>query len=313
MKNLKSYVTAGVIVMLTILSSCDDDDEKFYSPKYPDTAAKVSIDRFSDAAATLMRRSAVPSLPVANAPINFDAGAPFITKGLGPDGEVVEYYNFDAMTDNPAPIYAFFKPGASDPTGLNVVDVIPGETGYNDFWRVYKVNVPDNYLANSLTSYEEIQNSGYTIEPTDILVNCPIVPDGSTASKRVGSGSHTLSRGWYEGQIVYYFNFEEKTGGTSVTAGGKIPLSPIYVTFNTNPDMNNSASGPPSGFKVESGSDQTHNVVATLPSDAAYSPLWSVSIYDNSDFNTVEDLSTAQAADHLGFGPGVNCPIVVIE
>lgn len=312
MKNFKSYVAAGVIVMLTI-TGCDDDDKKSYSPKNPDTATKVSIDRFSDDAATLMKRSAVPSLPAANAPINFDAGEPFITKGLGPGGEVVAYYNFDVMTDNPAPIYAFFKPGATDPTGLNVVDVIPGEMGYNDFWRVYKVNVPDDYLANSLTSYEEIQSSGYMVEPTDILVNCPIVPNGSTASKRAGNGSNALSRGWYDGQIVYYFNFEEKTGGIAVTAGGKIPLSPIYVTFNINPDTNNPVSGPASGFKVESGTDQTHNVVATLPSDATYSPLWSVSIYDNNDFDAVEDLVTAQSASHLGFGPGVNCPIVTIE
>lgn len=309
MKNLKSYLFA--ILALASFESCDDD-EKSFTPKNPDTATKASIDRFSDAA-MLMKRSAVPSLPAANAPINFDSGAPFITKGLGPNGEVVEYYNFDAMTDNPAPIYAFFKPGASDPTGLNVVNVIPGETDYNDFWRVYKVNVPDDYLANSLTSYEEIQNSGYAVEPTGMLVNCPIVPGGSTASKRIGSGSSELTRGWYNGEIVYYFNFEEKTGGITVTASGKIALSPIYVTFNSNPDMNDPSSGPASGFKVEDGSDQTHNVVATLPDGASYSPLWAVSIYDNNDFNTVEDLLTAQGADLLGLGPGVNCPVVAIE
>src|SRR5579862_5184506 len=59
--------------------------------KNPDTASVVSVDRFSDAFAHLFKRSANASLPAANAPIDCDQG-PFITHGLGPDGEDVTYY-----------------------------------------------------------------------------------------------------------------------------------------------------------------------------------------------------------------------------
>jgi len=86
-------------------------------------------------------------------------------------------------------------------------------------------------------------------------------------------------------------------------------LSPIYVSFNTNPGQE--GGGPASGFMTEEGNDQTHNVVATLPGDAGYSPLWSVNVYDNADFGDVTDLDSATDAEILESGAAtVNCPVV---
>jgi hypothetical protein len=141
-----------------------------------------------------------------------------------------------------------------------------------------------------------------------MLVNCPIVPDGSTAILRdagdtSGSG---LTRGWYEGKLVHYFNFGEKQGGLQAV-GDMVPTSPIYVTFNDD------ATGPASGFKTETGTIQTHNVTATLPSDAAYSPLWAVTPYPNAQFGTVSDATTARAAASDGaVAATVNCPVVSV-
>ncbi len=54
-------------------------------------------------------------------------------------------------------------------------------------------------------------------------------------------------------------------------------------------------------------------MVATLPSDASYSPLWLVNVYDNAAFASVGDLSTATAAHQLGAGVAkVNCPVVAV-
>ncbi len=56
---------------------------------------------------------------------------------------------------------------------------------------------------------------------------------------------------------------------------------------------------------------QTHNVIAALPEDSAYSPLWSVSVYDNTAFASVSDLATARQAPVLDASAGlVNCPAV---
>jgi hypothetical protein len=75
--------------------------------------------------------------------------------------------------------------------------------------------------------------------------------------------------------------------------------------------FNDNTSGPASGFKTETGTVQTHNVLATVPSDAGYSPLWSVVVLNNSAFATVNNLSTATAAQVLNPGAAiVNCPTV---
>ncbi len=276
----------------------------------PDTAMKASIDRFSMEAGTLFVREPVNGLPGANEPVNFDL-EPFITKGLGRSGEFISYYNFDVQPTEPTPIYVLFREGGMDPVEdqLNIVGVIPGDAGYNDFWRVHAVTVPSNYIANTITKESEITGI-HPVAITDILVNCPIVPFGSTAELRHNADEDPgLTRGWYETMVIYYFNFAERA--LMLNSSGMVPLSPIYVTFNINPGE--PGGGPPSGFKADS-TGRTHNVTATLPEDLSYSPLWSVNIYDNNDFYTVFDLQTAQMANILAAGvANVNCPVVLNE
>jgi hypothetical protein len=165
-------------------------------------------------------------------------------------------------------------------------------------------------VANTITSESDVMNSGYPITETDILVNCPIVPDGSTAILRyLPSEDPGLTRGWYDTTVVFYFNFSEKE--LMVDGSGMVPLSPIYVCFNINPG--DPGGGPPSGFKSDS-TGRTHNVVETLPEDMTYSPLWFVNIYDNADFDLVHDLASAQMANILVMGAAnVNCPVVENE
>ncbi len=277
----------------------------------PDTAMKASIDRFSMDAGTLFVRDSSNGLPGPNEPIDFDQ-EPFITQGLGPNGEFISYYNFDVMPTEPAPIYVLFREGEPSPVPdqLNIVGVIPGDMGYDDFWKVNFVTVPQNYVANTITKVSEIISGSYPIEETDILVNCPIVPDSSTAMLRYNiSEDPGLTRGWYETMVVFYFNFSEKA--LMVDGSGMVPLSPIYVCFNINPGE--PGGGPSSGF-VSDSTGRTHNVTATLPEDMFYSPLWSVNIYDNADFNLVHDLTSAQMANILVMGAAnVNCPVVENE
>lgn len=277
----------------------------------PDTAMHASIDRFSMEAGHLFVRDSTNGLPSPNEPINFDM-EPFITIGLGPMGEFISYYNFDVMPTEPAPIYVLFRDGEPSPVPdqLNIVGVIPGDMGYNDFWRVNKVTVPSNYVTNTITKVSEIMGGSYPIEETDIIVNCPIVPDSSKAMLRYTANEDPgLTRGWYETKVVFYFNFSEHA--LMVDPSGMVPTSPIYVCFNINPGE--PGGGPPSGFKTDS-TGRTHNVTATLPEDTDYSPLWFVNIYDNADFDMVHNLASAMAANILAMGAAiVNCPVVENE
>jgi len=293
-----------------MILGCENDSKDDF-PTDPDNASVASIDRFSNEAATLMKRSENLSLPAVNEPINFDQGD-FITQSYGPDGQIVKYYNFDVQALAPAPLYVLLKDGVPVTDQLNIIDVIPGDIGYNDFWLIYEVTVPSDYVVNTASSFQDIIDRGYSIKNTSTLVNCPVVPKGSTASKRIGSESTSVHRGWYKDQLVYYFTFMEKELET--TSAGLIPISPIYVTFNVNPDESDPESGPPSGVVTETGSVQTHNVIATIPADNDYSPLWSVSVYDNLDFDNVSDLSTVLESNILAEGVMyVNCPVVYIE
>ena len=277
----------------------------------PDTAQSASIDRFSMEAGHLFVRDEANGLPGPNEPIDFDT-EPFITRGLGPDGELIAYYNFDVQPTEPAPIFVLFREGEERPVEgqMNIIDDIPGDDDYNDFWEVQKVTVPMDYVANTVTSYAQIMDAGYSVEETTILVNCPVVPEGSTATLRLGDESPELTLGWYKNMVVSYFNFLEKD--LMVNESDMVPTSPIFVTFNINPDME--GGGPGSGFVTDTATGRTHNVASTLPDDAAYSPLWWVSVYDNADFDNVSDLTSAQAANILATGvANVNCPVVMVE
>lgn len=301
------------LILAGFLGACKDED-KDPAPIDPDTAGDVSIDRFGPGFAHLFMRTQENGFPEANEPVDFDAIPAFNTYGLGPNGENTIYYNFDVLSTTPAPIYVLFRSGETEPvTGqLNIVDVIPGDEGYNDFWIVNKVMVPAGYVANTITSYMEIMDKGFTITPTATIVNCPIVPKGSVAAKRYSSSeSAALTRGWYKNKVVYYFNFFEHE---LMAVNGKIPTSDIFVCFNVNPDETNG--GPASGFKTEDGmaSGQTHNVPETLPADVGYSPLWDVQIFNNMSFENVSDLSTATSAPLMVMDAAmVNCPIVSVQ
>lgn len=83
-----------------------------------------------------------------------------------------------------------------------ILDVLPHEPGYSDLWDVVLVIVPEGYEANDLTSLAEIEASGYPTMKPGMLVDCPIVPAGTTLE-----GGPALARGWYRGAAAFYPGF----------------------------------------------------------------------------------------------------------
>ena len=124
-----------LLLASAIFHSCkkDSETETPITGKDINTAAKVSVDRFSSTAGHLMIRTATNGMPAANAPVNFDV-IPFITKGFSPTGTVTEYYNFDIQPKTPDDIYVLFKSGATTPLSgqNNIINAIPGDAGYTD-------------------------------------------------------------------------------------------------------------------------------------------------------------------------------------
>jgi hypothetical protein len=280
-----------------------------YGPATSTGLEPVVIDRFSSAAGTLQVRTASNGLPGPGQAVDFDR-PPFITQSWGPAGEVIRYYNFDVQPTTPAKMYVFYVGAQELTTQHRVVDVIPGQPGYSDFFRVVRVTVSASYVADELRDAAAILRSGFSLVETSQIVNRPVVPRGSRARERLGGAPTEPEDGWYRGQRIQWLRYDE----ARLVAGPAepVPTSPISVTFNKNPDQ--PGGGPPSGFRTEPGGRQTHNVASSLPGDVDYSPLWSVSIYDNAAFPTVFNEATVLAAPFKARNVAmVNCPIVFVQ
>jgi len=177
----------------------------------PDQAPIAAVDRFSDKAANIQVRTPDNHLPGPNEPVDFDTG-PFITQGLSPStGKPVRYYNFDVQGTTPAPVYVLYREGEDKPIAgqLDIIDTLPGDKGYNDFRQVWKVSVPKDYVANTITDASALSQAGYKMEKTDTLRNMPVVPDKSVARQRLNGESTELQRAWYRGQVAKFFSFDE--------------------------------------------------------------------------------------------------------
>jgi hypothetical protein len=277
-------------------------------PKDPDQAPIATVDRFSDAAGTLLKRSADNHLPDPNEPIDFDT-PPFNVWGLSPAGEPALYYHLDVKSTTPVPVYILYREGEDMPVQeqLDIIDTLPGEQGYNDFRQVWKVWVPKDYVANTITDASMLQQAGYKIEKTDKLLNMAVVPDKSRARVRFNGGHPELQRAWYRGEVAKFFLFDEAPLSVS---GDNVPVSPIYDGFTINP-------GQPGGekeFCTDPNSTQTHNVVATMPGDKAYSPLWLRVVYDSAACASVHNLETALQAKKVAANVlFINCPMVSVK
>src|SRR5690606_13585170 len=130
-------------------------------------------------------------------PLDLD-GPPFVVRALGPAGEPVTYYDLDVKPRALVPVYRLRRAGENGgvPGQLNLFDYVPGDHGYNDLWRLIDVEVPADYVANSITSTAAMNRAGFRVTPTATIVNCPMVPAGSVARLRVGGADPRLARGW---------------------------------------------------------------------------------------------------------------------
>jgi hypothetical protein len=213
------------------------------------------------------------------------------------------YYDFggnsavsaDGNTVHTAPIYVPItgKDAQGNPIRIegqrNIIDVIPGDPGYSDLWEVVLVTVPAGYQPNTLRSAADVMGSGFPMGRPGLLVNCPVVPFGSTLAE-----GGNLTQGWYKGQDVVYFDF----GPNPAT------VAPIFA-FITGMD----AQGKPQLVPGQ------HNVIDVIPGDAGYSAFWKITFvtvpagYQANSIRSTEDVRSS------GFqltetNMVVNCPVL---
>ena len=155
-----------------------------------------------------------------------------------------------------------------------------------------EVRVNDNdFQPNTLTSLADIQAAEAETTITEKIMNCVIVPDGSTASLRFDvTDAVGLHDGWYRDQIVRYLLFENPESRATAEFGGQEISAPVmYAFFDNDRD-------PVDGFATD-GSGSTHNVVTRLPEQEGYSPLWALRVFKLNVFDRVQSVGSAQDND----------------
>lgn len=193
-------------------------------------APLLEVDRFSDEAATLLRRSKYPNLPGPNQPIDLD-DARFRMSVEGPGGEKMVCYNLDVRPETPPRYYVFYDEAGNYQLGqFPVVGVVPGDRGYSDVWDIWKVIVPPSFVPdNSIRDMAQVEKllddpaSGYRAVRTGILLDGPIVPEGSSAAEKGErrGGRAAIMYAWYKGKRAPYFYIE----GSLKAAGDLAPVS----------------------------------------------------------------------------------------
>ncbi|KAB3524855.1 hypothetical protein [Alkaliphilus serpentinus] len=57
----------------------------------------------------------------------------------------------------------------------NIINVVPGDPGYSQLWRVIFIIVPSNFIPQSIRSVSMIRKSGYESVVTDTIIDCPVL------------------------------------------------------------------------------------------------------------------------------------------
>jgi hypothetical protein len=218
-------------------------------------------------------------------------------------------------------LYLFMN-GVSGPNPFgfqkNVIDSVPGEPGYSPLWLHTFVKWAEGKTPRELTSEEAIikaaKDGEVTLEKTDLVINCPVLPDGET--------NFPVVSGYAHGKPVDYLLQEisapdvtklmrDKTGFAglaTVTSLADVPggsLADLYLFMN-------GIKGPnPFGFQK--------NVIDSVTGEPGYSPLWRHTFVKWTDGVTPRELKSEEeilAASQAGDVTleasklVINCPVI---
>jgi hypothetical protein len=198
---------------------------------------------------------------------------------------------------------------------MNVLDSTLGDPGYSPLWRHTFVTWNRGVEPRELTSEEEIIEAeaagDVTLERSDLVVNCPVLPEGQT--------SFPIVTGFADDSLVDYTLQEISDpmvadmmrGLTDYPLELVESLSGVPQAANLYLFMNGLEGPNPFGFQM--------NVIDTVPGDDGYSPLWLHTFVEWAQGAEPRELTSedaileAEAAGELTLETTelvINCPVV---
>lgn len=145
---------------------------------------------------------------------------------------------------------------------------------YSDFMYVVFVMAPDGYVSNTFQSVGDLDEAGVTKMETDIVLNIPVVPTGSTLQDPASRGTNKAPIApvmvFYRGQQVQTFLFEV----TDESAA-------MHFSYTRLDNMGNSSGATISSAGRQAMTGYEIHIVPTFATKTFISsiPLWHVNQY----------------------------------
>jgi hypothetical protein len=217
----------------------------------------------------------------------------------------VLYYDFGDVKPGIAagrvlwPIHGFDARG--NPVAIRgqrpIFSTLPGLDDYSGVWGLTYVVTADKVQPNELRDAASVDAAvrarKASLRPTDVTLNLPIVPRGTTLARDTTRGM----AGWYEGRDVQFFDF------------GQVHLAPVSMwRFTRGVD----ASGAPTLL-----TDQ-NSIVDSIPVAGGYPDLWEISFVNVDTTYVPNSIKSAMALRGANLTIGTpsairNLPIVIID
>jgi hypothetical protein len=233
----------------------------------------------------------------------YAAEAPLI-QGWFRDRTVL-YYDFGTVPMGVAPAQVLWPIHGFDTRGNPVAirgqrpifTTLPGLAAYSGLWRIAYVVTADKVQPNTLRDTAGVAAAVRArrayVRETDVVVNLPVVPRGTTLARDTTAGM----LGWFEGRDVQFFDF-------GLTGAAPLPM----WRFARGRD----ASGAPTLL-----ADQ-NSVVDSIPVSPAYPDVWAITVVDVDAAyvaNSLKSASAVQSANLRVASSGMqrNLPIVNVD
>ncbi|MGH7679648.1 MAG: hypothetical protein ACRENU_14350 [Gemmatimonadaceae bacterium] len=233
------------------------------------------------------------------------AGESGLTQGWFRDRTVM-YYDFGVVPPGQSaarvlwPIHGFDMKG--NPVAIRgqrpIFSTLPGMLEYTGVWRLVYVVTADkaqpNILRDMASADAAVRGKTAYYKETDLLLNLPLVPRGTTLARDSTGGGMT---GWFEGRDVQYFDF------------GQAVLAPV--------PMWRFARGKDGGGQPNVLPNQ-NSIVDSIPVAPAYPDLWEIRFVDVDTAYVVNSLKSAAAVRAANLQVGDvnsirNLPIAFID
>jgi hypothetical protein len=215
-----------------------------------------------------------------------------------------------------------------------VIDSLPQQAGYSDFFELVAVTAPDDYSANDIKSRATLLRADFPLQHSGRIVNCPVSGPDAKLEKPAGkpTGEFPLVKLWYRKKTVHCLLMD---GGLHLLGQGRgAPLFKIYSTpTNVGDEKEHRVAADDVYTMITNaftGADRVTNIPVPdndifdrLPGDASYSPLakiWDVTvpsdyqlggIRSHADLFPVPDFTDPRIVER---SPDAfcNCPIVSV-